>query len=87
MLDAGELFGGADHVRGHGDEDVVGAAVEGFVETGGEDAGLEAIGTEDGVLGHGGAREGQHFLGVDGLVDGDEIGFELVDVVEAPKNV
>jgi hypothetical protein len=43
-------------------------------------AGLEAVGTEDGILGKGDALDGPHFLGVDGLVSGDEIGFEAVDL-------
>ena len=56
--------------------------VEGLVEAGGEEAGLEARGTEDGLLGEGEALDGEEFLGVDGLVDGDEVGSEMGDLLE-----
>ena len=58
------------------------AVVESCVETGGEEAGLEAGGAQENVLGEGHALEGEEFLGVDGLVDGDEVGSEMGDFVE-----
>jgi hypothetical protein len=58
------------------------AAIEGGVEAGGEVAGFEAGAAEDGVLGEGDALEGEEFLGVDGLVDGDEVVAEAGDFLE-----
>jgi hypothetical protein len=65
----------------HGSEGVV-VGVESFVEGGGEEAGFQAGGTEDGLLGEGHALQGEEFLRVDGLVDGDEVACEVVDFVE-----
>jgi hypothetical protein len=53
--------------------------VESFVEAGGEEAGLQAGGAQDGLLSEGHALQGEELLGVDGLVDGDEIGLEAID--------
>jgi hypothetical protein len=55
---------------------------EGLVEAGGEEAGLEARGAEDGLLGDGHALQGEEFLRVDGLVDGDEVVHEMGDFLE-----
>jgi hypothetical protein len=68
---AGEFFA-------HGCEGAVGS-VEGFVETRREEAGLQARSAEDGLLSEGHALQSEEFLGVDGLVDGDEIGLEAID--------
>jgi hypothetical protein len=56
--------------------------VEGLVEAGGEETGFEAGAAEDGVLGEGDAFEGEEFLGVDGLVEGDEVVAEAGDFLE-----
>ena len=56
--------------------------VESFVEGGCEEAGLEPGGAKDGLLGEGHAFEGEELLGVDGLVDGDEVGLEACDFLE-----
>ena len=77
VLGAGDLEI-ADQVFGHGDDRVAGA-VEGFVQAGGEEAGFQAGAAEEGVLGEGDALEGEQFLGVDGFVDGDKVGFEAGD--------
>ena len=69
-FDVAVLVGGVDHVGDQGDEDAVGAAVEGFVETGGEDAGFEAGGAAHGLLGDG-----------DGLEDPAEIDKFKADLV------
>ncbi len=61
--------------------DVVIAIDEDFVEGGGAEAGLHAGDAEEAVLGEGDAFEGEEFLGVDGLVGGDEVGAEAVDGV------
>jgi hypothetical protein len=66
----------------HEDHGVSGDGVEGLVEAGGEEAGFEAGGAEDGLLGEGHALEGEEFLGVDGLVDGDEVVPEMGDLLE-----
>jgi hypothetical protein len=68
---AGEFFA-------HGREGVVGG-VEGFVETGGEETGLQAGSAQDGLLRESHALQSEHLLGVDGLVDRDEIGLEAID--------
>jgi hypothetical protein len=56
--------------------------IAGLVEGGGEKAGFEAAGTEEGLLGEGNAFQGEEFLRVDGLVDGNEVGLEAGDFVE-----
>ena len=65
----------------HEDHGVIGG-VEGLVEAGGKEAGLEARGAEDCLLCEGDALDGEEFLGVDGLVDGNEVGPETVDFLE-----
>ena len=76
--DAGILV---DEVGADADE---GAAVvgHGLVEADGEEAGVEAFGAEQGMLGEGDAFDGEGFLGVDGPVDGDGVGEEVGDVVD-----
>jgi hypothetical protein len=58
------------------------AGVEGLVEAGGEEAGFQARAAEDSLLGEGEALDGEEFLGVDGLVDGNEVGPEVGDLIE-----
>jgi hypothetical protein len=58
------------------------AAIEGRVQAGGEVTGFEAGAAEDGVLGEGDAFEGEKLLGVDGLIDGDEVVAEAGDFLE-----
>jgi len=60
----------ADHFVAH-EEEVSPFAIQGDVETGGKQAGFEAGGAEDGLLGDGHALEGEQLLGVDGAVEGD----------------
>ena len=60
--------------------------VEGLIEAGGEDAGVEAIGAEDGLLGEGDALDSEELLGVDGQVAGDGViaqAGDFVDLFEA----
>ena len=88
VLGAGD-FEVADQVFRHGDDGVAGT-VQGFVQAGGEEAGLQTGTAEEGMLGEGDAFQGEQFLGVDGLVDGDEVGFETGDgfqVFEADDGV
>jgi hypothetical protein len=66
----------------HGEEGLIVADAEGFVEAGGEEAAFEAGGAEDGLLGEGHALQGEELLGVDGLVGGDEVGFEVSDFLK-----
>jgi hypothetical protein len=68
----------ADELGGH-QVDGFAFSVEGLVEAGGEEAGLEALGTDEGHLAEGDTFEGEEFLGVDGLVEFDEIVAEVVD--------
>jgi len=77
VLGAGDLQV-ADQIFGHGDDGVAGA-VQGFVQAGGEEAGFQPGAAEEGVLGEGDALEGEQFLGVDGLIDGDEVVLEAGD--------
>src|SRR5580704_7432968 len=58
---------------------------ESRVEAGGEEAGLEAGGAQHGLLREGHSLEGEQLLGVDGLVDGSEVGFEMGDFIEVLK--
>jgi hypothetical protein len=71
----------ADELLGHGDEETAGG-VEGFVEASGEETALEVGDAEDGLLGQGDALDGEELLGVDGPVDGDQVGAEVGDFLE-----
>jgi hypothetical protein len=71
----------ADEVLGHADEEPAGG-VEGFVETGGEEAALEVGDAEDGLLSESDALDGEQLLGIDRPVDRDEIGAEMGDFLE-----
>ncbi len=62
-----------------GFEGSLGEDVEGLVEGGGAEAGFEAGYSEEIVLGQGDAFEGEEFLRVLRLVDGDEVFAEAVD--------
>jgi hypothetical protein len=53
--------------------------LEGVVEGDGSQAGFEAGEAEEGVLGERDAFDGEEFLGVGGLIDGDQVGAEPVD--------
>ena len=64
--------------EGHG----VTSGIECLVEAGGEEADLEALGAEHGLLGEGHALDGEKLLGVYGLVGGNEVGAEIGDVLE-----
>ena len=57
-------------------------AVAGRVEGGGEEAGFEARGAQEGLLGEREALEGEEFLGVDGPVEGHEVVLEMGDLLE-----
>jgi hypothetical protein len=82
VLGAGDFdIASTNEFIGHEDDGVTGG-VEGLVEAGGEEAGLEARGAEDSLLGEGEALDGEEFLGIDGLVDGDEVGSEVGDLME-----
>ncbi len=72
----------ADELGGHGEKGEVFTAAERLVETGGKDAAFEAGRTEEGLLGESDALDGEELLGVDGAVDGDQVGAEVGDVVE-----
>jgi hypothetical protein len=62
--------------------DGLAGAVEGHVEAGGEETGFQAGAAQDGLLGEGDAFEGEELLGVDGLVEGDELVAEMGDFLE-----
>src|ERR1039457_424135 len=57
-------------------------AAEALIEAVGEQAGFEAGGAEEGLLGEGDALDGEELLGVDGLVAGDEVFAEAGDIVD-----
>ena len=57
-------------------------AVAGRVEGGGEEAGFEARGAEEGLLGESEALESEELLGVDGLVEGHEVVLEMGGLLE-----
>ena len=84
---------GVGAVLGPGDFDVAGEvvgegvdqaviAIEGFVEAAGEQSGFESGGAKQGLLGEGHALDGEKLLGIDGLVEGDEVLLEAGDGVE-----
>src|SRR6266536_4580090 len=75
VLGAGDL-----EIRGESlvhQEERLPAGIQGLIEAGGKEAGLEACGAEEGLLGKGDALDGEEFLGVDGLVGGQEVGLEM----------
>jgi len=55
---------------------------DGFIHAGGEKAGFQGGAAQERLLGKSDALDGEEFLGVDGLVDGDEVGLEVGDGVE-----
>jgi hypothetical protein len=82
-------------VLGAGDFDIVTAdeffshwdewfprGIEGVIEATGKEAGLEAGGAEQRLLGQGDAFDGKELLGIDRLVDGDEVGLQIGDLLE-----
>ena len=83
LLAAAHLEGGVAEV---GVEEVDRFGVAGIVEAGGEEAAFEAGGAEEVLLGEGDALNGEEFLGVGGVVEGDEVFAEFDDVVEAFEN-
>ena len=72
----------AGELLAHRGEEVASGSVEGFVDAVSEEAGLEAGGPEECLLGDGDALDGEEFLGVFGLIDGDEVVFEAGDLVQ-----
>jgi len=80
VLGAGDL-----EIRGEilvHQEERLPAGIQGLIEAGGKEAGLEACGAEEGLLGKGDALDGEEFLGVDGLVGGQEVGLEMGDFLK-----
>ena len=69
------------HILIHEDQGPV-PFIDGLVEAGGEDAGLQAGGAEHGLLGQGDAFDGEEFLGVDGPIDGYGVVAEMADFVD-----
>ena len=80
VLGAGD-FQVADDFLGHGDDGLA-RGVQGLVEAGGEQAGFQAGGAEQGLLRQGNAFEGEPFLGVDGAVEVGQVGLEVGDGLE-----
>jgi len=74
-------FDSGDEFVGHGQPRLL---IEGdhVVEAGGEEAGFQAGGAQEGELGEGDALDGEHLLGVDGLVDIDGVVLEIGDLLE-----
>ena len=71
----------ADEFFRHGDEWFP-RGIEGLIEATGEEAGLEAGRAEHRLLGQGDAFDGKELLGIDRLVDGDEVGLQIGDLPE-----
>ena len=71
----------AGQVRIHQDHRLPGR-VERLIETRAEKAGFEAGGAEERLLGESDPLDGEQFLRVGGFVDGQEIVFEMGDIVE-----
>jgi hypothetical protein len=53
-----------------------------LIEVSGEEAGLKGGGTKKCLLGEGHGFDGEKLLGIDGPVEGDEVGLEVGDRVE-----
>ncbi len=71
----------AEELGAHGGEGGP-VVVESHVETGGENAGFETGGAEHGLLRESHLLEGEQLLGVDGLVDREEVVLEACDLIE-----
>jgi hypothetical protein len=70
-----------DEFLGHGKDRIPGG-FEGLIEACGKQAGLEARGTEDCLLGQGHALDSEEFLGVNGLISCHKVGLEVGDFLE-----
>ena len=81
------LFLAAAHLEGGvavgGVEEVGGFGLAGIVQAGGEESAFEAGGAQEVLLGEGDALDGVEFLGIGGVVEGDEVGAEFDNIVEA----
>jgi hypothetical protein len=73
-------FGVDEESRPYLDKGRIGES-ETLVETGGQEAGFQAGDAEHGVLGEGDALDGEEFLGIGGLVELDEVGAKVGDVI------
>jgi hypothetical protein len=73
-------FGVVEESRPYLDNGRIGES-ETLVETGGQEAGFQAGNAEYGVLGEGDALDGEEFLGIGGLVELDEVGAKVGDVI------
>jgi hypothetical protein len=67
-------------------EEVEGLDLAGLVEAGGEESAFEAGGAEEVLLGDGDTPDGEEFLGIHGLVEGEEVGAEFDDIFETLKD-
>jgi hypothetical protein len=68
-------------LRVHGDAELS-AGVEGFAKALAGESGFETGGAKDGLLGQGDALKGEEFLGVDGVVEVDQVFPEVGDLIE-----
>jgi hypothetical protein len=68
-------FGDAEYAR-------VGGEFEALLEGAGHQTGFKAVAAEERVLREGNPLDGEKFLGIDGLVDGDEIGAKVGDLMD-----
>jgi hypothetical protein len=68
-------------LRVHGDAELS-AGVEGFAKALAEESGFETGGAKDGLLGQGDALKGEEFLGVDGVVEVDQVFPEVGDLLK-----
>jgi hypothetical protein len=80
VLCAGDLDIGSEFLGQ--EEDGLSVGIERFAEAGGEEAGLEARGAEQRLLCEGDAFDGEEFLGIDRLIDGEEVGTQVIDFLE-----
>ena len=63
--------------------EIDGFGVAGMVQAGGEKSAFQAGGAQEVLLSDGDAFDGAKLLAIDRLVDGDQVGAEVGDVVEA----
>src|SRR5207247_265405 len=81
VLSTGDFDVTRGELRAH-QEHGLASGVERLIETSGKKAGFEAGGAEEGLLGESDALDGEELLGVDGFVVGQEVVFEMGDIVE-----
>jgi len=71
----------ARQFRRHGEDGLAGA-IKDLVEARGEEPRFQTSGAEHGLLGQSDALDGEEFLSIDWLIDGNEVGLQVIDFIQ-----